>query len=265
MSIRSWAAARSRSRTAFREEFYEKEREHVFKKTWLYMGRVERVPRSGSYFTRELKFLNTSIIIVRGKDDVIRAMPQHLPAPRQQNAVGGRPLPRRCRAGAVAVLPFPRLALQPGRLAALADPQGSAARLRCRQLPGAGDSMRSLGRLHLHQPQPATTPSRCAIYLGELAHGIEGYPFDGPHQVYRFKAELQCNWKIFVDGFAESYHGPYLHASSFGPSPRRPGRRSTSRTRSPTRWPTGSRVRTGCSPSPASRRRRRRTPSRSSA
>ena len=53
-------------------------------------------------------------------------------------------------------------------------------------------------------------------FLGELAHGIEGYPFDGPHQVYRFKAELQCNWKIFVDGFAESYHGPYLHASSFG-------------------------------------------------
>ena len=54
-------------------ELYEKEREHVFKKTWLYVGRVERVPKSGSYFTRELKFLNTSIIIVRGKDDVIRA------------------------------------------------------------------------------------------------------------------------------------------------------------------------------------------------
>jgi carnitine monooxygenase subunit len=34
--------------------------------------------------------------------------------------------------------------------------------------------------------------------------------------VYSFKTELQCNWKIFVDGFAESYHGPYLHASSFG-------------------------------------------------
>jgi phenylpropionate dioxygenase-like ring-hydroxylating dioxygenase large terminal subunit len=53
-------------------------------------------------------------------------------------------------------------------------------------------------------------------FLGELAHGIEGYPFAGPHQVYQFKAELQCNWKIFVDGFAESYHGPYLHAASFG-------------------------------------------------
>ena len=53
-------------------DFYEKEREHVFSKTWLYVGRAERVPKSGSYFTRELRFLNTSVIIVRGKDDVIR-------------------------------------------------------------------------------------------------------------------------------------------------------------------------------------------------
>jgi phenylpropionate dioxygenase-like ring-hydroxylating dioxygenase large terminal subunit len=28
-------------------EFYEKERERVFKKTWLYITRVERVPKSG--------------------------------------------------------------------------------------------------------------------------------------------------------------------------------------------------------------------------
>src|SRR5271163_5362519 len=67
------------------EDFYEKEREHVFRKTWLYMGRVERVPRSGSYFTREMTFLNTSIIIVRGNDNVHSRLSQHLPAPREQN------------------------------------------------------------------------------------------------------------------------------------------------------------------------------------
>src|SRR3546814_2709302 len=36
-----------------------------------------------------------------------------------------------------------------------------------------------------------TQPLR--TFLGELAHGLEGYPFAGPHQIYRFKAELQCN------------------------------------------------------------------------
>src|SRR3546814_15712277 len=55
-------------------DFYEKEREHIFRKTWLYVGRVEQAPTPGSYFTRELKFLDTSVIVVRGKDDVLRAL-----------------------------------------------------------------------------------------------------------------------------------------------------------------------------------------------
>ncbi len=137
------------------EEFYEKEREHVFRKTWLYIGRVERVPKSGSYFTRELRFLNTSIIIVRGKDDVIRAF--HNICPHRGNKMLWEDDPFQEVSGprAAAVLPLPRLALQAGRLAALRDAQGSAARFRRRQLPGARHPVRGLGRVHLHQPQPA--------------------------------------------------------------------------------------------------------------
>ena len=63
-----------RWKTAFRRSSMKRSATHVFKKNWFYVGRVERVPRNGSYFTRELKFLDTSIIIVRGKDDVIRAI-----------------------------------------------------------------------------------------------------------------------------------------------------------------------------------------------
>ena len=197
------------------EEFYEKEREHVFKKTWLYMGRVERVPKSGSYFTRELRFLNTSIIIVRGKDDVIRAF--HNICPHRGNKMLWEDDP-------------------------FQEVQGRAPLLYCRfhgwryKLDGSlhsatrkdllldfdADSCRVPaiqcevweGFIFINLNPHNTEPVRS--FLGELAHGIEGYPFEGPHQVYRFKAELQCNWKIFVDGFAESYHGPYLHASSFG-------------------------------------------------
>ena len=54
-------------------EFYEKEREHIFKKSWLYVGRIEQLPNKGSYFTRELSVLDTSVLLVRGKDDIIRA------------------------------------------------------------------------------------------------------------------------------------------------------------------------------------------------
>ncbi|HTU36805.1 MAG TPA: hypothetical protein VMF35_02245, partial [Acidimicrobiales bacterium] len=33
--------------------FYELEREAVFKRAWLNVGRVEQLPRTGSYFTKE--------------------------------------------------------------------------------------------------------------------------------------------------------------------------------------------------------------------
>ena len=197
------------------EEFYNKEREHVFKKTWLYMGRVERVPRSGSYFTREMQFLNTSIIIVRGKDDVIRAF--HNICPHRGNKMLWSDDP-------------------------FEEVQGRAPLLYCRfhgwryNLDGSLHSATREDLLLDFDADSCRVPGiQCEVwegfifinlnpdntesvrdFLGDLGKGLEGYPFEGPHQVYRFKAELQCNWKIFVDGFAESYHGPYLHASSFG-------------------------------------------------
>ena len=242
------------------EEFYEKEREHVFKKTWLYVGRVERVPKSGSYFTRELRFLNTSIIIVRGKDGVIRAL--HNICPHRGNKMLWEDDP-------------------------FQEVQGRAPLLYCRfhgwryKLDGSLHSATRKDLLLDFDADSCRVPAvQCEVwegfifinlnphntesvrsYLGELAHGIEGYNFDGPHQVYQFKAELQCNWKIFLDGFAESYHGPICTRPRSALSPRRPEMRLTNRTRSPTHWGISSRVRTGCSRSPASRRERRRIPS----
>ena len=46
-------------------EIYELERKAIFKRAWLNVGRVEQLPRKGSYFTKELKVVNTSIIVVR--------------------------------------------------------------------------------------------------------------------------------------------------------------------------------------------------------
>ena len=47
-------------------EHYELEREAIFERTWLNVGRVEQLPRTGSYFTKELDAARTSVIVVRG-------------------------------------------------------------------------------------------------------------------------------------------------------------------------------------------------------
>lgn len=54
-------------------EQYEREREAIFKRTWLNVGRVEQLPRKGSYFTKELDAARTSVVVVRGTDGEVRA------------------------------------------------------------------------------------------------------------------------------------------------------------------------------------------------
>jgi phenylpropionate dioxygenase-like ring-hydroxylating dioxygenase large terminal subunit len=54
-------------------EFFEAERDAIFRRTWLHVGRVEQLPRAGSYFTKELAVARTSVLVVRGQDGQLRA------------------------------------------------------------------------------------------------------------------------------------------------------------------------------------------------
>ncbi len=195
--------------------FYEKEKAHVFKKNWLYVGRIEQLPDSGSYFTRELAVLDTSILIVRGKDDVVRAF--HNICPHRGNKLMWQDDPFKEVHGAAPVL-YCRFhgwtyrhdgsLIKPTRNDLLLDfdaSQCSVPMIQCEVWQG-------FIFINLNRDNRQSVRE----FLGSFAEGIEGYPFERPFQVYKFKAELQCNWKIFMDGFAESYHGPYLHAGSFG-------------------------------------------------
>lgn len=58
---------------SFSPEFYQLEKEAVFRRSWLNIGRVEDLPRRASYFIKELRFLNALLLVVRGMDDEIRA------------------------------------------------------------------------------------------------------------------------------------------------------------------------------------------------
>src|SRR3954469_16664280 len=54
-------------------EHFELERKAIFGRTWLNVGRVEQIPKAGSYFTREIHAARTSVIVVRGADGEVRA------------------------------------------------------------------------------------------------------------------------------------------------------------------------------------------------
>ena len=188
---------------------YEAERDAIFKRTWLNVGRVERVPRTGSYFTRELAAAGTSLVIVRGKDGKVRAFHnicRHRGNKLVWNDYPGAETAGTCRQFTCKYHAW-RYALD-GELTFIQQEQ---------EFFGLDKSDYGLkevpcdiweGFIFVNLDRQA---GPLAGYLGELAKGLEGYPFGGMTEVYTYRAEIGSNWKLFIDAFAEFYHAPVLH------------------------------------------------------
>ena len=54
--------------------YFELEREKIFKKSWLNVGRVDDIPERGDYMVKDLAIVQTSLIIVHGSDGRVRAL-----------------------------------------------------------------------------------------------------------------------------------------------------------------------------------------------
>jgi phenylpropionate dioxygenase-like ring-hydroxylating dioxygenase large terminal subunit len=189
--------------------YYEAERAAIFKKTWLNVGRVESLPKTGSYFTKELPVADTSLILVRGKDQQIRAF--HNVCRHRGNKLVWNDFPKEevkgtcrqftCKYHAWRYDLEGRLTYiqQEGEFFGVDKGDYGLASVRCEVWEG-------FVFINLDQDaQPLTE------YLGEMAKGVEGYPFHEMTEVFSYKAEVGSNWKLFIDAFAEFYHAPVLH------------------------------------------------------
>ncbi|MDH6194494.1 phenylpropionate dioxygenase-like ring-hydroxylating dioxygenase large terminal subunit [Mycobacterium frederiksbergense] len=192
-------------------EHWKLEQQAIFRRTWLHVGRVERLPKTGSYFTREMPSVGagTSIIINKDKDGVIRA--------------------------------FYNLCRHRGNKLVWNDYPGEEVSGSCRQFTCKYHAWRYAlnGDLTFIQQEDEffdvdkadypLKPVRCEVWqgfifvnfdddaqplvdsMGEFGKGLEGYPFHEMTEVYSYKAEIKANWKLFIDAFVEFYHAPILH------------------------------------------------------
>ena len=189
-------------------QYFEGEREHVFRRVWLSMGREERIPQVGDYFVKELPVCGTSVIIVRGKDRKIRAF--HNMCTHRGNRVA-----EVCRGSAGSF----RCGFHGwtydlmGQLIYVPDED---------QFFDLDKSEHGLTRVSADvwegfifvnlDPNPKET---LVEYLGQVVERLQGYPF-GDTTEYSYQAEVRANWKVAVDAFQEGYHAPVVHKHSVG-------------------------------------------------
>jgi phenylpropionate dioxygenase-like ring-hydroxylating dioxygenase large terminal subunit len=193
-------------------EFYELEREAIFKRAWLNVGRVEQVPKAGSYFTKELAVAKTSVIIVRDRAQQLRAF--HNICRHRGNKLVWNDFPHE-------------------------ETSGSCRQFACKyhgwcyDLDGSCVFVQQESEFFdLDKADYGLMPVHCDVwcgfifvnladtppqslreFLGPMITAIEGYPFDRITERYGFRAVVPANWKLFMDGLQEQYHAPIVHRS----------------------------------------------------
>lgn len=193
-------------------EFFEQEREKIFKRCWLNIGRVEDVPEPGDYFLRELVVCETTLLVVRGKDGVIRAF--HNVCQHRGNHVVWQ---NRGRCRSAFTCRFHGWSYDTeGNLAGVPDEANFFDLNRSeRGLRAVStDVWRGFIFVNLSDVPPETLEE----YLGGAGKALERYPFEQMPVHYPYQPEIKVNWKVLLDAQQEGYHVPVLHRLSLAPS-----------------------------------------------
>jgi phenylpropionate dioxygenase-like ring-hydroxylating dioxygenase large terminal subunit len=191
-------------------EFYALEQEAIFKKTWLNVGRVEQLPKAGSFFTKELDAAKTSLLIVKNRNGDIKAF--HNMCRHRGNKLAWQDYPNEEIAGFSRQFTCKyhgwRYDLD-GKLVFVQQEKEffDLDKERFGLAPITVDVWEGFIFVTFNpDPQPLKD------YMGKMGAGLAGYPFELMTQKHTYRSEIGSNWKLFIDAFMEFYHAPVLHA-----------------------------------------------------
>ncbi len=198
-------------------EFYDLEREAIFKRAWLNVGRMELLPRNGSYFTKEVQVANTSVVIVRDMEGKVRAF--HNICRHRGNKLVWSDFPREETSGACRQFVCKYHGWRYDLDGALAFIQQESEFFDL--------DKRDFGLVPVHcdvwqgfifinfAKEPAQSLTE---FLGPMITALDGYPFEKLTERWYYRSEVAANWKLYMDAFQEFYHAPVLHAGQAPPA-----------------------------------------------
>jgi len=192
-------------------DYFEREREKLFKKVWLKVGRVEEFPQTGSWKLVDMDIWNTQIILARGVDGRIRGF-HNTCSHRGNTVVSGPETSGRTRHFFCNFHGW-TYDLE-GQLTDIPQEEeffDSFKRCENGLTPVGVDVWEGFVFAHL-DPAPAQS---LAAYLGQAGERLAGFPYGEMTAVYAYRTILNCNWKVAQDAFSEAYHVTTIHAGSF--------------------------------------------------
>lgn len=187
----------------FDEAFYQRELDTIFNTGWVMVGRVERLPEPGSYFTAE--FGATRLILTRAEDGRLHALAntcRHRGAPLLEGE--GRCKTIACPYHAWTYGLDGSLLGAPGMKESLGFDTADHPLLTARVDTWGGFIFVCLS--------PLTAP--LTTWLGDLPDRLAMYGFEHMRSARRVSYDVACNWKVWVENFMEGYHIPTVHRST---------------------------------------------------
>jgi len=191
-------------------EIYQAEIDRIYRRLWLIVGRAEDIPEAGNFFLRDVPTLKAELIIVRGKDGVIRAF---------YNSCAHRGVP------------------------VVYEKSGSALTFRCPYhswLYGVDGTLRAIPAEenfpHVIKEKNGLVPVNLDIWNGfifvnfdpnpsqtldEFLGGLATLHATLPFERYRFSVlatyDVASNWKACMHTFSEGYHITTAHSRTLTP------------------------------------------------
>lgn len=191
-------------------EFFELERQAIFERCWLQVGRIEQLPRPGSYFTKELPVARTSLVVVRDREGKVRAF--HNVCRHRGNKLVWADYPNEETSGFARQFTCKyhgwRYGLDGACMFVQQEQEFFALdRTRYGLVPVGCETWAGFVFVNL---DPHTEQS-LRDFLGPMVTAIEDYPFDRLTQRYGFRSTVAANWKLMMDALQEQYHAPIVH------------------------------------------------------
>lgn len=190
------------------QDVYEKQRDHVFKKVWLFVGRVDQVPKKGDYFVAKIEIAKAAIIIVRQPNGEIGAF--HNVCMHRGNKLVWN---ESGKCGKYLACNFHGWVFDTyGNVANIPDVEDFY------DLDKSKLSLRKVrvdvweGFIFINLDSEGT--QNLQDYLGSVPERVKGYDFNTKPTHTLWRSQVKSNWRIIADAQVETYHVPYLHANS---------------------------------------------------